>query len=260
MLASQRRKHIIERIEQLGTLSNTQAASEFGVSMLTIRRDLDLLEQQGLIRRVHGGAQASRNGATASLGGVGYDQRLHRDHAAKLRIGARAAELVQDGETIFLDAGTTTIEIARALKTRPLRSVRVVTHAVNIAAELVGLPQFRVFSIGGEIFEETYASTGQVAVELLSRYSYDRFFLACMGFDPRAGITNARLPEVEVKVAAMHQARWTGLVADASKWGVHTFARIAPLGSVQAVVSDERLPPAARAEVQQLGLDLMLTP
>lgn len=254
MLVDLRRRHIYERIVELGWLSSAQAAKEFHVSPLTIRRDLEVLEQQGLVQRVRGGAQV------AGTPDVAYARRAARERDAKRRIGEFAADLVQDGETVYLDAGTTTLEIARALKTRARRDVRVVTHAVNLAAELVALPHLKVFSIGGEIFEETYAATGAAAVDMVGRYRYDRLFLACMGFDAQAGITNVRVPEVEIKAAALANARWTALVADASKWGVHTFARIAPLDRVQAVVTDDRLPDRAVETLRHLGLEVHLVP
>jgi len=261
VVSETRRQRILERLEQTGTLSNANAASEFGVSMLTIRRDLDLLESRGLIERVHGGAQARAKleaSAPRDDGALGlrYAQRQSQEAEVKRRIGQRAAELVEDGETVYLDAGTTTLEVARALRLRSLSRVQVVTHAVNLAAELVGVPHLRVFCIGGEIFEESYAATGQVAVELVKRFSYDRCFVAGMGVDPDAGITNGRVPEVEVKAAAMARARWSCLVADASKWGTRTFAPIAPLSSVQAFVTDDRLPEAGCRIVQDLGIAL----
>jgi len=266
VVSEARRKRILERLEQSGSLSNAHAANEFGVSMLTIRRDLDLLESRGLIQRVHGGAQALSREAPREMTRdlsredgaleVRYNQRQLQGTEVKRRIGQQAAELVQDFETVYLDAGTTTLEVARALKLRPLTRIQVVTHAVNLAAELVGVAHIRVFCIGGEIFEESYAATGQVAVELVRRFSYDRCFLAGMGVDPSAGITNGRVPEVEVKTAALERAHWTCLVADASKWGVRTFAPIAPLSSVQAFVTDDRLPESGVQAVAHLGIAL----
>jgi len=264
VVSEARRKRILERLEQTGSVLSAQAASEFGVSMLTIRRDLDLLASQGLIQRVHGGAQAltrevSRAREVSGEGGaleLRYTQRQSHEAEVKRRIGQQAAELVQDFETVYLDAGTTTLEVARALKLRPLTRIQVVTHAVNLAAELVGVAHIRVFCIGGEIFEESYAATGQVAVELVKRFSYDRCFIAGMGVDLTVGITNGRVPEVEVKAVAMTRAHWTCLVADASKWGVRTFAPIAPLSSVQAFVTDDRLPDLGAQAIEQLGISL----
>ena len=258
MVSEARRKRILERLEQTGSLLSAHAATEFGVSMLTIRRDLDLLASQGLIQRVHGGAPARPREASRDTGSleVRYTQRQSHEAEVKRRIGQRAAELVQDFETVYLDAGTTTLEVARALKLRSLTRIQVVTHAVNLAAELVGVAHIRVFCIGGEIFEESYATTGQVAVELVKRFSYDRCFIAGMGVDLASGITNGRVPEVEVKAAAMARAHWTYLVADASKWGVRTFAPIAPLSSVQAFVTDDRLPDSDAQAIRQLGISL----
>jgi DeoR/GlpR family transcriptional regulator of sugar metabolism len=252
LLAETRRQHILARVATLGSLSNAQAAEEFGVSLLTIRRDVETLARQGLVARVHGGVR------TVTESNLLYDERAKQRLNAKQQIGVQAASLVRDGETVYLDAGTTTLEVAHALRHGPLKALRIVTHAVNIAAELVARPGFSIFLIGGEIFEDTYAATGRAAVQMLSEYRFDRMFLACMGFDPQGGVTNARVPEVEVKAAAMAQSAWTGLVADATKWGVTTFARIVPLSGINAVISDEQLPAEAQQILSQLGIELYL--
>jgi DeoR/GlpR family transcriptional regulator of sugar metabolism len=252
LLADMRRQHILARVASLGSISNAQAAEEFGVSVLTIRRDVEMLARQGLVARIHGGVRSVTDS------NLHYDERAKHRLSAKQQIGQQAASLVKEGETVYLDAGTTTLEVAYALRRSPLKTLRIATHAVNIAVELAVRPGFTVFLIGGEIFEDTYAATGRAAVQMLSGYRFDRMFLACMGFDPQGGITNARVPEVEVKTAALAQSGWTCLVADAAKWGVTTFARIVPLNGVNAVISDTQLPFEAQQTLTHLGLELYL--
>ena len=268
MFAEERRKLLLERIEAAGTLSNAEVADAFNVSMLTIRRDLELLERDGLIRRIYGGAQHISVPLIEAARSIDFQQRAQQNLDLKKRIAELAAETVMDGETVFLDAGTTTLALARALvertlnqrtlSERPPMNVRIVTHAVNIANEFAGHQNFRIFAIGGEIFEETRASTGQFTLDTIRRFAYDRCFVGCMGFDVQNGMTNARMPEVDVKNAVIERSSWVCLVADSLKWGVNAFAPIAPLERCHCVVSDSGLPDEAQRKVRRLGIDLRL--
>jgi DeoR/GlpR family transcriptional regulator of sugar metabolism len=258
VFAEDRRKLLLDRIKSTGTLSNADIADEFKVSMLTIRRDLEVLERDGLIRRVYGGAQHVSVPMIGNGKSVEFGQRSERNQDAKERIAKKAAQFIQDGETIYIDAGTTAHALSRALIAKPVRNLRIVTHAVNIANEFASHPGFKVFIIGGEIFEETRASTGQFTLDSIRRFSYDRFFLGCMGFDVHNGMTNARMPEVEIKNAAIERANWVCLIADSSKWAVNTFASIAPIERCNCIVSDSALPKFAQHEIKRLGIALSL--
>jgi DeoR/GlpR family transcriptional regulator of sugar metabolism len=134
----------------------------------------------------------------------------------------------------------------------------VVTHAVNIAMELSGHSEISLIQVGGEIYRQTYAATGPLALETIARFSFDRMFLACQGFDTEGGLSNGNLTENEVKQAAMRASRWIGLVADASKWTRTTFARIAPLDAIHAIITDNRLPESGRVALQELGLEVIV--
>ena len=254
MLASDRHNRLLELILSHGTLKSSEIAQMMGVSTMTIRRDLDLLEEQGYVRRVHGGAQA------VDERDVDYSLRRGRNAGAKQRIGTKAAEFVQNGETVYLDAGTTTMEVAKSLKNRRLSNVRVVTHAVNIAAELSGTPGLNVLQVGGELFLQNYSATGPLALETIRRFSFDRFFLGAQGVDPLAGLTNSSLLEAEVKNAAIAARRWVCLVCDASKWGRVTFAPCGTLDDLDLFITDSRLPKEAVARLQELGLEVITVP
>jgi len=251
MTSRDRLQRILELISRHGTLNNAALARSLEVSTMTVRRDLDVLERQGYLRRVHGGARL------VDELDVGYGLRQGRNVGAKRRIGARAAEFVKDGETIYLDAGTTTMEVARALKRRSLHGVRVVTHAVNIAAELSGSPGLGVLQVGGELFLQTYSATGPLALETIRRFSFDRLFLAAQGVDLAAGLTNSSLLEAEVKHAAIAASRWVCLVCDASKWGRVTFAPCGSLEDIDVLVTDLRLPAEARDKLVALGMEVI---
>ena len=258
MLGDGRRKQLLNRIESAGTLSNAEAAAGLQVSMLTIRRDLEILERDGLIRRVYGGAQHISLPGFAPPSELEFTQRQVQHREVKARIAQMAADTISNGETVFLDAGTTTLALASAICQLPLRKVLIVTHAVNIANEFANHQQFKVLVIGGELFEETRACTGQVTLDSVRRYHYDRFFLGCSGFDVQNGITNARLPEVEIKNAVIERSNWVCLLTDSSKWGINSFAPIAPLERCHTVITDAHLQLNAQRKIRQLGLELRL--
>lgn len=240
MLSEERRRHLLETLDEQGALETVPVAQRLGVSEMTIRRDLADLERRGLVRRVHGGAQTTREAD------VGYLLRLKRNPGAKQQVGMLAAQQVCSHETIYLDAGTTCMELARALKRRDLRSVNVLTHAVNIAAALAGHPSFTVIQVGGEIYAETFAATGPTAVATIEQFSFDRMFLSAQGLHPKSGVTNSNLLEVAVKTAAMSRASWVALVVDSSKWNRQALARVADVSELDLVISDDALPPEAR--------------
>jgi DeoR/GlpR family transcriptional regulator of sugar metabolism len=252
MLAADRHRHILELLEREGSTSNAQLADDLEVSLMTVRRDLSDLEHRGLVQRVHGGVQRLGNAD------VIYSLRATRDLKAKRAIGLAAAALVRDDETIYLDAGTTTIEVARSLRRCKLRHIKVVTHAVNIATELAGQPQFTVIQVGGEIYRQTYAATGPLALEAIRRFSFDRLFLAAQGFTLEGGVSNGNLTENEIKQTAMQTARWVALVADASKYGQTMFSRIAALERIHALVTDNRLGADVIKALKRLRLEVIL--
>jgi DeoR family transcriptional regulator of aga operon len=251
VLAVDRQQRIVEYLEREGSYSNTRLAKALGVSVMTVRRDLADLERRGVLRRVHGGAQALDRD-------IGYSRRSRRRHAAKAAIGAAAAALVRDAETVYLDAGSTTMEVALALLAREVRGVRVVTHAVNIAAELSGRPHLTVVQIGGELYRQTHSATGPMAVRAIEALAFDRLFLAAQGFDPEVGLTNTNLAEVDVKAAAIRAARRVHLVADAGKWRQASFARFAPLAAAHTVITDDDLPPEGADALRAAGLEVIL--
>lgn len=252
MLASDRKHKILELVEREGSLASAKVASALGVSLMTVRRDLEELEERGLLQRVHGGAQALGEHEAA------YGLRRRREFEAKRRIGLFAANLIQDNETVYLDAGTTTMEVALGLRRRKLSGVFVVTHSVNIAAELSGLAGITVYQLGGEIYRQTYSAVGPRAISALNDFSFDRAFIGCQGFDLNAGITNSNLAEVDIKLAAIRCSRWACLVADATKNTHVSFARIAPLSAVQAILTDARLPEPDLAALLGAGLEVII--
>ncbi|RJF72544.1 DeoR/GlpR transcriptional regulator [Deinococcus cavernae] len=253
-LAEERLTRILDLLNQHGTLRTTALTELVGVSGATMRRDLDTLAQRGLIRKLHGGAALSP-GQQANQDQQ-YRDRQNINQAGKEGLAQAALTLVQPGQTVYLDAGTTALAVARALKgQRSLtRTLRVVTHGIDVAYELNG--ECPLYVVGGEVYGSTYSLTGPDALQTVARYNYDLFFVGCTSIDPAGGVTNSNGLEAQQKAAIMRRARQSVLIADASKWGHAGFATFAPLNELHAWVTDEA-PDAARTAFEAQGVTVI---
>ena len=209
-----------------------ELSTMLAVSEVTVRGDLDGLGRAGLLRRTRGGAARPLETEQA-LEATSF---LHA--AAKRRIGKAAADLVRNGETIFLDVGSTTTEIARSLSPT-LQGVLVVTNGLNIALELERLPNVEVMVTGGRLRRLQHSLVNPYALELLGHIHADRLFLGCNGVHLQSGVTNANHEEAEVKAGMVSRSREVVVVADHSKLGAVSRAQITGLGNVGTLITDK---------------------
>ncbi len=230
-LAEERLTRILDLLARQGTVRTVALTEHLGISGATARRDLDLLAQRGLIRKVHGGAALASQDQR-------YSDRQQAEQGAKARLAAATVTLLRPGQTVYLDAGTTALQVAQALRRTPAltRTLRVVTHAIDVAYELNG--ECPLYVVGGEVYGSTYSLTGPDALATVERFSYDVFLVGCTSIDPRRGLTNSNLVETHQKSAIMRRAAQSLLIADHSKWGHAGFATFAGLGDVAAWVTD----------------------
>lgn len=254
-LSHQRHRLILDLLFEQGSVRIRELSEMMKVSEMTLRRDLIELEERGFLRRIHGGA------ALKSDPDLGFGLRHKQHRNEKRQIAGVVAQMVKPGQSVYLDAGTTCVEIARALLQRNIQSpleIQVITHGVNIAAELAGHTGIRVHQIGGEIYRHTFSATGPTAVDQIRGLYFDYFFMGACGAHLEAGWTNTSRAEVEVKQAALSRARATYVVADSSKWEQVSFVPIAPLGAVRGWVSDAQLPAKVVKNLTGLGLEVKL--
>lgn len=250
MLADERFEKILDLLNSHGFCSSQSLAAELDVSDMTIRRDLSLLDKQGKIKRVHGGARILRRLDNSS-------QLAQINTPFKQAIAEAAADFVQDGETIFIDAGSTMLELAHALRARQFQHLRVVTNAVAVAAALTS-DNITVVQLGGEIYRSTGAVVGQQAQRLLEASRFERCFIAASAFNEDFGISDKHLPEIEIKRTALQHSSWTALCVDSSKWNQQSMLRIASIRDIQCVITDSQLPQPARDYLEQRGLQMVL--
>ena len=253
MLAEERRLRIVELLNEResGIVSVAELSGLLGVSSMTIRRDLDWLEEMSLLRRVHGGAVAYQGMADEKP----FVERHGEFSREKQIIGWTAAQLIHDGEKIILDAGTTTQQVARNLACK--QDLAVVTNALPIAEELARCPQVSTIVLGGMLKQKELCNVGPMVTQELARLSVDKVFLSATGFTVEKGVTDPDLQETEVKQAMIRAAREVILVADSSKWGVTTLAQIAPLRAIHKIVTDDSLPVEAIQAIEAEGVEVI---
>ena len=224
----------------------------FETSQVTIRKDLEILHSRGLVYRTHGGALPVTTGALLDPS-LREKEKLHRKE--KQLIGAAAARLVREGESIVLDSGTTTTALARNL--RDFRHLTVITNAVNIAAELAGTA-IEVILTGGTLRENSFSLVGPLAEETLHRLSADICFLGVDGFDVHFGLTTPNLLEASVNRVMMEIAKRVVAVCDSSKFGRRSLSLIAPTSSMQQAVTDTRISKSDLKALADAGIEVTL--
>ncbi|WP_405182584.1 DeoR/GlpR family DNA-binding transcription regulator [Nocardia sp. NBC_01377] len=237
MLTSTRRREILHRLITDGYVEAKTLADEMGVDASTIRRDLDALARAGQAQRTHGGARPTP-GVTAKLP---YAMKENERLDAKSAIAQTAVDFVRDGDTVILDSGSTTYEIAVALRHRT--GLTVITNDLRIAKYVAGLPETRLLVAGGELLGSAFTLVGEHAIAFLSEYTANWAFIGADAVDFEAGITNMNTLEVPLKRAMITAATGTIVVADSSKFGRRALARIAGTEEVDHIVTDEELGP-----------------
>ncbi|HEX5588698.1 MAG TPA: DeoR/GlpR family DNA-binding transcription regulator [Candidatus Limnocylindrales bacterium] len=242
MLARQRQTYILERVREDGAVRVADLARDLAVSDMTVRRDLELLHQQGLLEKVHGGATVTSAGSQFE---PGFVVKSELQLAEKEAIAAAAAELVTPGMAIALSAGTTTYALARRLT--DLEQLTVVTNSVPVADVLyrMGRPDQTIIVTGG-VRTPSDALVGPFAVAALRTIHVDLVFMGVHGMDPHSGFTTPNLLEAETDRALVEAGRRLVVVADHTKWGVIGISSIARLEQADVLISDAGLDADAR--------------
>lgn len=246
MFAHERHKKIIAALESRPSLSLSALEKLLGASPATIRRDLTLLEKLGKLIRTHGGVLHPGQ----AQGEVSFDRKVRSALAAKLALAKTAAALVPSGAAVFIDAGTTTLEVGRILAARP--GLTIFTNSIPLLSERPA-EGTRLIALGGEVRGVSLALVGSQALGWANRLGIDLAFLGASGIDPAAGPTTTELSEAGVKGTLVARARRTVVVADASKWGRPAAIRYADWAQIHDLVTDHALTRAERSALNAAG-------
>jgi DeoR family transcriptional regulator, fructose operon transcriptional repressor len=247
VFAEERKRRILETLKQEQAVKVSDLGLLLQVSEASVRRDLQDLEEAGLLKRTHGGAVSNQTAAfEPSLA-----EKEDRYRAEKMTIAGLAAAMVQEGDTVMLDAGSTTLQIARLLKQR--EHLTVVTNAVNVAGELAA-SQVEVIVTGGSLRRGVLSLVGPIAERALAGLQVDKLFLGANGVDLEKGVTTPNLIEAQTKKAMLDSAQEVIVVADHSKFGRVTFSQVCGLDRVHHVITDAGTPAPFLSALEKRGV------
>jgi DeoR/GlpR family transcriptional regulator of sugar metabolism len=252
LMAEERRTQILQLVRSVGRVRVNELSVQFNTSAVTIRNDLNELQQRNLVQRSHGGAVLP----DIFLRELPVLERLKAHSEEKRRIGAMAASLINNGETILLDSGTTTLEIARQIKLK--QDLHIITNGVNIAAELLDARDAELFIVGGNVRGDSASISGRFTEEMLEQFSADKMFLSGAGCDLDFGVSGANLEEAMVNRAMLRISREIILVADASKFSKRSMSRIVHFSEIDTIISDTSLSEDIQVKLRAIGCNLIL--
>ncbi|HSD64790.1 MAG TPA: transcriptional repressor AgaR [Ignavibacteriaceae bacterium] len=246
-----RRVKILDIINSVGQVSVNELSVKFSVSEVTIRNDLSHLEKKGLLIKTRGGGLKSQR--------VGIDQQLNEkakiNSREKAAIGKKAAELINDNDTIILDSGTTTEEIAKNINT--IKNLTVITNALNIADQLIR-DEIKVILLGGILRTSSLSLIGPIGENNIRNFYCDKCFLGVDGIDSQTGVYTPNLEEANLNRLMIEYSKEVVIVTDSSKFKRKSFAHIAPMTKVNLVITDSKIPEDEFKNLQNLGIKVIL--
>jgi DeoR family transcriptional regulator of aga operon len=230
-----RRDKIIQKIQNEGSVKVDELSEEFDVSTVTIRNDLDFFEKKGLIDRTYGGALLRNN----VYNDPSIEEKKKINVEEKKRIGDYASTFVNDGESIILDSGSTTREIALRIKDKV--DLTVMTNAINIGLELAGASGLEVMLTGGVLRDKSYSLVGPEAERTMQNYYFDTLFLGVDGMDFEHGLTTSNPLEAQLNRIMVERSNRIIAVTDSSKFGRHSFSYICDLDPINILITDDQI-------------------
>ena len=251
MNKAKRQEQISATVQAAGRVRVPELSAALGVSEMTVRRDLEEMESAGVLLRVHGGATS----AISRSFEPGFAARSLRHSEAKQRIGQRAASLIRDGETLIIDAGTTTMHVAQALPV-DIR-VRAMALSLRIADILADMPNVTLMIPGGVVRPQERSFVGGMTVSTFEQLAFDTVILTVGGVEATEGVTEYEFDDAETKRAAVSSARRRIVVADSSKLGAVAFVRVCPIDHIDVIVTDTAAPQAQVAALRSAGVEVI---
>jgi DeoR/GlpR family transcriptional regulator of sugar metabolism len=245
-MTAERKGRVLEILEREGSVVARALAESWGVSEDTVRRDLRDLAASGKLQRVHGGA------LPLSPAAQDYVTRLGVASDEKVKVARRAASMIRDGQTVFLDGGTTTHAMCRALPTT-LRAT-IWTHSPTIASELGDRAGLEVNLVGGRMFPHSMVALGSVAAEQIASITVDTFFMGVSGVHVTAGLTTGDPEEAAIKRAISRRASETYVLASSEKIGAASPYGVIPFSEVVGAITDAAGPAATLQAIEAAGL------
>jgi DeoR family transcriptional regulator of aga operon len=249
----ERRKKILQIINNAGQVFIDDLRDEFGVSDVTIRNDLEQLEKKNLLVRARGGAMKVETGVSFDYHVTAKDK-LHMDD--KMKIGRKAGEMIHDNDTIILDSGTTTHEIVKSLEN--LKNITVVSNALNLISQLIQLDNINLIIPGGYLRKNSLSLVGPLAEKNIMNLFVDKAFIGVDGFDTRHGIYTPNIEEASFNEMMIRNSREVIVVCDSSKFHRRSLAYICGIERIHYVVTDSGIPEDDRKRLEDVGIKVII--
>ena len=250
MFYKERQQRILEYIREKPLVSVAELSVVFQVSAVTIRKDLNELSEEGKIERTHGGAVCVEE-KNAELP---QDPALRQALEKKKSIARKALKLISEGDTILLDAGSTTLELAKMLEEKHMKGVTVITHALQIANVFNASREYTLIIVGGQYRYRSTTNVGPYAVQMLKNLHADKCFLGINGYTAGAGLTTQSPYEAEMKRMILSRSRECYLLTDSGKYGTVCMSVVGQVSDLAGVITDDELPEKARRELMDKGV------
>ena len=247
----ERQQELTRLLEKSGRLSVAQICEQFKISEATVRRDLDVISEQGVIRRVHGGAVLIRQATPEEP----ILRRSNEQEDEKERIGRATAALVQDGETVFLGSGTTVLQVAQNLVTR---TITVITNSLPIINLMSEKENISLIALGGVLRDSELSFIGHITEQALYEVRADKVVIGIRAISLEQGLTNDYMPETLTDRAILNVGRETIVVADHTKCGVISTAYLAPLTAMRTLVTDDHTDVAFTEALRAQGIEVIV--
>jgi DeoR/GlpR family transcriptional regulator of sugar metabolism len=252
MIKSQRQNEILKLLEKNDTMLISVLAEILNCSMMTIRRDLEEMETNSLVKKVHGGVELYKNDDIQPS----FGQRVIQNPQEKRDIAKEAVKHIQRGSTVFFDAGTTPLYVAKALPAA--FAFTAITNSIMTAAELCNKPNVTVIMIGGELHHSSYSAVNNIAIEEAGRFKTDLAIISTRCVSLPEGLYETTLPLIEIKKTLVKNANKVLLVADHSKFNETAMCLSVPLKEIDVVITDGGTPKDKMDQLKTLGLDVIV--
>ncbi|WP_201008580.1 DeoR/GlpR family DNA-binding transcription regulator [Paenibacillus glycanilyticus] len=250
MLIHDRHQQIIQLLHESQSVKTADLIARFGVSFETIRRDMEYLEQEGFLKRVHGGATLPQADYRKELP---FTVRETKRHPEKRELAQTALRFVEEGQSLFLDVSTTNTEFAKALAAR-FERLTILTNSFPIASILMAKPQFTIIFVGGVVRNSEQCAVGDYAESFVSQFHADLFFMSMSGISLTEGLTDYGISEIQLKKRMLERTRRVIVLADSSKFDVVSLTPVCGLDKIERIVTDSGLSPDILERYKKAGI------
>lgn len=254
ILTEERKRAILDILQEKTAVSVGELSDLFNVSDVTIRKLLNELDSFGFLKRTRGGAVS----LSTSIREFGEKEKEKKNIKEKQAIARIAYDYINDGDTVFLDAGSTTLELVRLIKNGSKRNIVVVTNAINLAVELIEAEDIELILIGGNVRHQIFSCVGSITERAIESLFYDKVFMGANSIDFEHGITTPNIFEAQVKQIMLKSAKEKILLADFSKFNQTSLAKVCPVSTIDLMITDHNLKAENIEQIRDLGVNIVV--